>query len=130
MPRPSSSSPSGVPLCRGASVTSATAASMPVTASLAELRFAARGSSSSRRFARMSAIPSLFVTRTARGTRALSRISHRSRTARAQPLGGLVVVAGMHVEAGDALGAEHLDVAPVVLEREAQLEAELAQVPH
>src|SRR6478735_4103753 len=41
-----------------------------------------------------------------------------------------VVVAGVHVEARDALACEHLDVAPVVLEGELQLEAVAPQLAH
>ena len=40
-----------------------------------------------------------------------------------------VVVAGVEVDARDALGAEHLDVAAVVLDRQCELEAVAAQVP-
>src|SRR5581483_2282401 len=40
-----------------------------------------------------------------------------------------VVVAGVHVEARDAFGPEHGDVAAVVFDGEAQLEAVGAQVP-
>ena len=39
-----------------------------------------------------------------------------------------LVVAGVDVDAGDALAVEHVDVAAVVLEGEAQVEAVVAQV--
>src|SRR5687768_955429 len=41
---------------------------------------------------------------------------------------GLVVIARMDVDAGDALGAEHLEVASVVFEGELESEAKAAQV--
>src|SRR4026207_2456093 len=40
-----------------------------------------------------------------------------------------VVVPGVDVDARDALGAEHLDVATVVLDRQLESEAELTQIP-
>src|SRR5680860_277288 len=46
----------------------------------------------------------------------------RSRT------GASLVVAGMHVEARDALAAQHVDVAPIVFDAEAEVEAEGTQV--
>src|SRR3954454_8581679 len=41
-----------------------------------------------------------------------------------------VVVPRVDVDARDAFGAEHLDVAPVVLDRQLEAEAVAAQVPH
>src|SRR5690348_2072940 len=46
------------------------------------------------------------------------------------PARGSVVVAGVEIDAGDALGAEHLDVAAVVLDREPEIEPVAPQVPH
>src|SRR5918995_3261071 len=43
---------------------------------------------------------------------------------------GSVVVAGMDVDAGHARGVEHVDVAPVVLERQPQVEAVGPKVGH
>src|SRR5213079_280809 len=41
---------------------------------------------------------------------------------------GSVVVAGVEIDAGDAFGPEHLDVATVVFDREAEVEAVPAEL--
>ena len=59
-------------------------------------------------------------------------LSRNARAGRSFPGAGQatsVVVAGVDVEAGDALGPEHRHVAAVVLERQAQVEAGGPQLP-
>ena len=65
---------------------------------------------------------------TGRNGTAIAAKTLRAAPPRSAGLGSSVVVAGVDVDAGDALGVEHVDVAAVVLERQAQVEAVAAQV--